>query len=103
MGEGGYRGATRDTIAGRAMLAAVELAQGPKGEGPCAWPGCPDPWAEVDHVLARSLGGGDEPENLQGLCTFHNRAKGPGFNVGRVPARRPEPDRAGQPSRAWLG
>ena len=95
-----YRGATADSIAGRAMLEAVEAMQGPKGEGPCAWAGCSSVWEQVDHILARVNGGGDEPENLQGLCALHNQIKGDGrahhFET------RPAGPRAGEPSRAWF-
>jgi 5-methylcytosine-specific restriction endonuclease McrA len=96
-----YRGATRDTYRGRAMLAAVEAVQGPRGVGSCAWPGCLNRWQQVDHILARALGGTDAPANLQGLCTFHNAAKGDGTQRGY---RRPAP-RLGDPgerSRRWL-
>jgi HNH endonuclease len=96
-----YRGATSDTIAGRAMLAAVEQSQGPKGEGPCAWPGCVAAWAQVDHIVPRILGGGDEPENLQGLCQAHNAAKGDGRPHWYVPRPVAAPG-AGTTSRAWL-
>jgi 5-methylcytosine-specific restriction endonuclease McrA len=94
-----YRGATRDSIDGRRMLAAVEAVQGPKGVGACAWPGCGDPWAQVDHVLARARGGGDEPENLQGLCGYHNAAKGDGTQR----PRRSPPAAESSSSRAWFG
>ena len=30
---------------------------------------------EVDHILAKWMGGGDKPENLQWLCDQHNRHK----------------------------
>ena len=95
-----YRGAVRDGVEGRKLLAAVEEAQGPKGVGRCAWPGCVEPWAQVDHILPRSRGGGHEPENLQGLCAYHNIAKGDG-SPGRVPRVHP-PAKAGKPSRRWL-
>jgi 5-methylcytosine-specific restriction endonuclease McrA len=97
-----YRGATADSIKGRAMLAAVESSQGPKGEGPCAWPGCRSAWEQVDHIVPRALGGGDEPENLQGLCQAHNAAKGDGRPyrwVGPMPAPAAA---AGTTSREWL-
>jgi 5-methylcytosine-specific restriction endonuclease McrA len=41
----------------------------------CAWPGCGRLAVELDHIVAVSDGGGDEPENLQGLCVEHHRAK----------------------------
>lgn len=94
----GYRGATRDSIEGRRMLAVVEELQGPKGIGCCAWPGCGEPWEQVDHILARARGGGHEAENLQGLCAYHNNAKGDG--TGRP--RRTSGPVAGTVSRAWL-
>ena len=95
-----YRGAARDTIRGRAMLDAVESVQGPKGEGPCNWPGCAAVWVQVDHRIPRSAGGTDDPENLQGLCQFHNAAKGDG--VSHYFEARPGPgQRAGEASRVW--
>ena len=100
-----YRGATRDSIAGRRMLAAVESVQGPKGEGRCAWTGCDQAWDQVDHVIARALGGGDEPDNLQGLCAFHNASKGDGTTRQRPAgssSAAPVADGTGQASRVWL-
>jgi 5-methylcytosine-specific restriction endonuclease McrA len=82
------------------MLAAVETLQGPKGEGACNWPGCDRAWEQVDHIVPRSAGGGDEPENLQGLCQSHNAAKGDGLPHYYVP-REPAPA-AGSTSREWL-
>lgn len=93
-----YRGATRDSVAGRRMLAGVEATQGPRGEGRCNWPGCVEAWTQVDHILARAMGGGDESENLQGLCGYHNAAKGDGT---QQPRRAPGAE-AGQPSRRWF-
>lgn len=87
------------------MLAAVEGTQGPKGEGRCAWKGCDQVWDQVDHVIARALGGGDEPENLQGLCSYHNAAKGDGTTRAprsRPPAKDPPDDGRGRSSRVWL-
>ena len=69
------------------MLAVVEMAQGPRGEGPCNWPGCREVWTQVDHITPRIAGGGDEPENLQGLCQAHNAQKGD----GRAHYYRPRP------------
>jgi 5-methylcytosine-specific restriction endonuclease McrA len=96
-----YRGATRDTYRGRAMLAAVESRQGPRGVGSCAWPGCSDPWEQVDHILARALGGTDAPANLQGLCQTHNAAKGDGTQRGH-PRPAPRIGDPGECSRRWL-
>lgn len=82
------------------MLAAVESLQGPRGEGPCNWPGCSSAWDQVDHIVPRILGGGDEPENLQGLCQAHNAAKGDGrpyLHGAPAPGTA-----AGTTSRAWL-
>lgn len=93
-----YQGARADRPAGRRMIAAVESTQGPRGEGRCAWPGCPEAWVQVDHVLARANGGGDEPENLQGLCAYHNAAKGDG---SQTPKRAPAGG-LGEPSRRWI-
>ena len=81
------------------MLAAVEERQGPRGEGRCAGPGCGAVWTEVDHLLARTFGGTDEPENLQGLCRRCNAAKG----AGPVVPTRVVEVAEGQPSRRWLG
>lgn len=41
----------------------------------CQWAGCYVPSQEVDHIVPRVLGGGDEDGNLQGLCRHHNRSK----------------------------
>lgn len=37
--------------------------------------GCGDPAVEVDHVVPRSRGGGNDPENLQSLCRRCHNAK----------------------------
>jgi len=89
-----YRGATRDSIAGRRMLAVVEERQGPRGEGPCAMAGCSARWEQVDHVQSREEHPelADEPSNWQGLCTYHNASKG---------SHSPPAPQIG-PSRAWL-
>jgi 5-methylcytosine-specific restriction endonuclease McrA len=78
------------------MIAVVEERQGPRGEGSCAWPGCSAPWEQVDHIFARAEYPelADEPDNWQGLCADHNRAKG----AGAMPAR----PAGGSTSRAWL-
>lgn len=45
-------------------------------------------YLELDHVEPWSLGGSDEPENLQTLCSRCNRAKGPSaFITRRLEAR----------------
>ena len=77
------------------MLAAVERVQGPRGEGPCHWPGCPSVWQQVDHITPRNRGGTDDPENLQGLCAFHNAQKGDGSKRPTAVAG------AGTTSRVW--
>jgi 5-methylcytosine-specific restriction endonuclease McrA len=38
----------------------------------CKVPGCSRQATHVHHVQFRSRGGGDEPENLVGLCAFHH-------------------------------
>lgn len=98
----GYRGATTDTPKGRRMLAYVESVQGPKFLGPCAWPGCRGAWEQVDHITPRALGGSDENENLQGLCEFHNKAKGDGRAHHFTPRAPAVDDGGGRVSRAWL-
>jgi 5-methylcytosine-specific restriction endonuclease McrA len=98
-----YHGATADRKSGRRMLAVVAARQGRKGEGLCNWPGCSALWEEVDHVVPRSIAPEltDDPENWQGLCRYHNRAKGDG-SPWNVPAGAgPAPSEPG-PSREWL-
>jgi 5-methylcytosine-specific restriction protein A len=41
----------------------------------CQWPGCERPATDVDHILARARGGGDEEANLQSLCHRHHSEK----------------------------
>ena len=84
------------------MLLVVEQAQGPRGEGPCAWVGCREPWQQVDHIVPRSAGGTDDPENLQGLCQHHNAAKGDGRAHYYAPRGPAVPAGAGTTSRAWF-
>jgi hypothetical protein len=83
------------------MLAVVEARQGKRGEGSCAWPGCSEPWAQVDHIESRADHPelADDPENWQGLCGYHNSAKGRG---DRRPRRSPSGAGVGEASRAWL-
>jgi hypothetical protein len=38
----------------------------------CRVPGCSRRAVHAHHVTRRSLGGGDEPENLVGVCAFHH-------------------------------
>jgi hypothetical protein len=38
----------------------------------CQVPGCSRRATHAHHVVPRSHGGGDEPENLVGLCAFHH-------------------------------
>ena len=42
----------------------------------CKWEGCSVPSQDVDHIIPRVAGGGDEDSNLRGLCRHHNRRKG---------------------------
>jgi hypothetical protein len=78
------------------MIAVVEARQGPRYEGGCLWPGCSAAWEQVDHIESRADHPElvDEPDNWQGLCAYHNSAKG----RGGMPARA----RGGGQSRAWL-
>jgi hypothetical protein len=80
------------------MLETVEALQGPKGEGPCNWPGCSAPWDQVDHIAPRALFPelADEPNNWQGLCAAHNAMKGDGR------AHYVEPAPSSPSSRAWF-
>ena len=41
----------------------------------CMHPGCNQPANEVDHVLAKVKGGGDEDANLCAYCKPHHSAK----------------------------
>ncbi len=40
--------------------------------GECQVPGCSHRAAHAHHVLFRSQGGGDEPENLAAICAYHH-------------------------------
>jgi 5-methylcytosine-specific restriction endonuclease McrA len=103
VGTGGYRGATRDTFSGRRMLSTVGARQGPRGVGSCAWPGCPEPWSQVDHVLSRAdypeLA--DDPDNWQGLCASHNASKGRG-TIDQARRSHPAGRAIPEHSRKWL-
>jgi len=55
---------------------------------------CGAPATTADHLVARSLGGSDEPANLVACCTHCNYSKGAGTRPATV--RRPAP-----PSREW--
>ena len=55
------------------LLAASVLVEQPY----CATPGCPNPSAQVDHIVERRDGGTDDRHNLQGLCLrCHGRKTG---------------------------
>jgi hypothetical protein len=43
-----------------------------RDKGFCQVPGCSRLAVHVHHILHRSLGGGDEPENLVSLCAAHH-------------------------------
>jgi hypothetical protein len=43
---------------------------------PCSYPGCIRVATTLDHILAVSLGGGNEPSNLRPMCRKHNEALG---------------------------
>lgn len=57
--------------------------------GWCLVPGCSRPATDAHHVLFRSLGGGDEPENLASLCSPHHLR---GVHMGNVRVRGRAPD-----------
>lgn len=60
------------TAAWRRLRAAV-LGRDPV----CQAPGCGLPSVHADHIVLRSQGGADTPENLRGLCTScHNTRRG---------------------------
>lgn len=42
--------------------------------GRCEAPGCDRPAVIVDHILARSKGGSDDPANLRCLCRQHDNS-----------------------------
>lgn len=42
----------------------------------CAVAGCNTQATHVDHIIPKSVGGTDEPENLQAMCQSHNLKKG---------------------------
>lgn len=41
----------------------------------CELAGCLDPATDVDHIVAKARGGGDELNNLQALCHRHHSQK----------------------------
>jgi 5-methylcytosine-specific restriction endonuclease McrA len=43
---------------------------------PCSYPGCVAVADTLDHVVAVSLGGTNEPGNLRPMCRKHNEALG---------------------------
>ncbi len=48
----------------------------------CVEPGCNQAATHVDHIKARTQGGGDEWANLQGLCHSHHSSKTNMFDGG---------------------
>jgi hypothetical protein len=60
-----------------------------RGSGFCQVPGCSRAATHAHHVLFRSMGGGDEPENLVGLCTAHHLH---GVHMGWIRVRGRAPD-----------
>lgn len=38
----------------------------------CVVPGCRAPAKVVDHIISRTQGGTDTPDNLRSLCTLHD-------------------------------
>lgn len=57
--------ATREAILKRDRYSCVKCGRVP----------APGVWLEIDHLLERSAGGGDEPANLQTLCNSCHSAK----------------------------
>lgn len=51
---------------------------------------CGAPATEVDHIIARARGGGDQRDNLRGMCRPCNLARGTGAARSAV-----------EPSRHW--
>ncbi|MGC3996603.1 MAG: HNH endonuclease signature motif containing protein [Anaeromyxobacter sp.] len=43
-----------------------------RDDGRCQVPGCSHASAHAHHIVPRSQGGSDDPENLVGLCSFHH-------------------------------
>lgn len=41
----------------------------------CAIDGCTELCVELDHIISVARGGGDERDNVQGLCTLHHAQK----------------------------
>jgi 5-methylcytosine-specific restriction endonuclease McrA len=42
----------------------------------CSYPGCPRVADTLDHIVAVSLGGANEPSNLRPMCRKHNQDLG---------------------------
>jgi 5-methylcytosine-specific restriction protein A len=62
------RGATWMAIRERVLRAAPHCVE-------CLKEGTVTPAKEVDHITPLSLGGADDPRNLQGLCVAHHHTK----------------------------
>ena len=60
-----------------------------RGLDRCCVPGCSRRAVHAHHVVPRSQGGGDEPENLVGLCAFHHLR---GIHGGYIRVRSRAPD-----------
>ena len=76
---------------------AVRLASGPQRDalavrdGGCIWPGCDAPpgWCEVAHIVAWTLGGATDLDNMMLLCPFHHRCFDTGgWELQRINGRR---------------
>jgi 5-methylcytosine-specific restriction protein A len=63
----------RSTYRTRPAISAELRARILARDGGLCW--CGEPATDVDHVVPRSLGGSDEPSNLQSLCGPHHRSK----------------------------
>jgi 5-methylcytosine-specific restriction endonuclease McrA len=53
----------------------------------CSFPGCTKIADTLDHIVAVSLGGGNEPRNLRPMCRKHNEDLG--RDLGNQTKRRP--------------
>ncbi len=71
---------TRNTVQKRVLA---------RDRGFCQVPGCSRAAVHAHHVLFRSLGGGDEPENLVSLCAAHHLH---GVHMGWIRVRGRAPD-----------